>query len=176
MGNEIKVNIFCIADSHLFHNKIIEYGRHPDYQAKILKALSVIKENDVLIHLGDVCIGRDAEANQIFKDLKCRKILVLGNHDGKSLTFYYKYWDFVCDTFTLRYFGKRLLFSHRPQLVSEEYDLNIHGHLHSMMRKDNGTGIDRILEMGFPYDKKYHKLVSMEDNDYKPYLLSSLVK
>jgi calcineurin-like phosphoesterase family protein len=158
------------SDYHLYHYKIIQYGRPEDYQEKLIKGLDVIDKKDVFINLGDICIGRDTEANEFFyNDVYGKHILVRGNHDNKSLTFYNKYWDFVCDEFMLRWHGKNILFSHLPIEKREGIDFNIHGHFHTMKREE------RLAEYPW-YDDKYHKLISMEDLDYKPILLSSLIK
>lgn len=125
------MKIFLITDTHLNHDKLVEFGRPKDFQDRIKKGLKYLKDDAVLIHLGDVCIGNDAENNKFFTDLKCKKILVKGNHDNKSNSWYLSNgWDFVCDSFTMKFHGKRLLFTHIPVPDSEDFDFNIHGHLH----------------------------------------------
>jgi len=83
------MNIWLCADTHFFHSKIIEYeGRPANFADKIMKGLRRIPDEALLIHLGDLCIGRDKEAIKLMQELKCRKILVRGNHDQKSIGFY----------------------------------------------------------------------------------------
>ena len=51
--------------------------------------LAQIKKTDTLVLIGDVCIGKDAEIHKRYiVPLKCRKVLVLGNHDRKSIHWY----------------------------------------------------------------------------------------
>ena len=78
--------------------------------------ISDISENDLLIHLGDICIGNNDFIHEVISDLGCRKVLVKGNHDSKSWSWYMEHgWDFVCDAFRLEYCGRIIMFSHVPQ-------------------------------------------------------------
>jgi len=165
----MKKNYWIISDTHFSHKKMKEYCYRPDNFEEITKKslLNLVKENDVLIHLGDVCIGNDIDNNNFFKQLKSYNILVLGNHDSKSINWYMKNgWDFVCSRFDIKKFGKKIAFTHRPIITMDCYnDINIHGHLHNgIHRKD-----EFIL-------KDYNKLFSLEKNNYKPILLEDLLK
>lgn len=158
------------SDTHLGHHKIIEYGRPMNYMERIYKWFGILKSDDVLIHLWDFCIGRDAHWHEEFKAVDCKKILVRGNHDHKSITWYMNNgWDFVCDGFNLRYGSKNILFTHKPKCKSESFDLNIHGHFHTMERPE------RIAEFKCEYDTNYHKLISLEKNNYQLTNLQSLI-
>ncbi len=79
------MRIWLTTDTHLGHDKIIEScGRPENHEEIILKELSLIPKDCLLIHLGDVCIGNDRHWHQeIFNATKhCRRrILVRGNHD-----------------------------------------------------------------------------------------------
>lgn len=171
-------NIIIFSDPHLFHRKMIQWGRPEDYEERIKKNLKdYLGKNDVVICLGDICMSNDVDANNEFMKLFItnQSMLVRGNHDRKSLTFYHKYWNNVVDEFVLEYHGKRILFSHEPKPKRDDIDINIHGHLHTLSRKTS-EGIDRTEALGFNYDKSYHYLISMEDNNYKPYILKSIIK
>jgi len=62
------MNIWVTTDTHLNHTKLIEYGRPENFEDKIKKGLvNNIKKDDLLIHLGDVCIGDDKKNNNWFK-------------------------------------------------------------------------------------------------------------
>ncbi len=159
------------TDTHFFHNKMIEYGRPSNYEELIYKGFEILEHDDCLIHLGDVCIGKDEICHdKLNSHLNCKKILVLGNHDHKTLSWYMKHgWDFVCNSFSLRYGNKNILFSHKPQIKSGVFDMNIHGHFHRMDRPE------RIDEFGSIYDPLYHKLISLESNKYTLTDLQSLI-
>lgn len=165
------MKIWITADTHFNHKKIIEYGRVENYEQLIKEnLLKFVKKDDLLIHLGDVCIGKDKESNNWFKEnLGCKTYLVLGNHDNKTLTWYLNNgWDSVVDTFFLKTHDQKILFSHEPIHITEDIDVNYHGHLHSTSRdsyKDKYHFIDAR-----------HKLVSLEDNNYLPIELKTCKK
>lgn len=116
--------------------------------------MSALKKKDCLIHIGDVCIGKDTEMHKKYiEPLICRKILVLGNHDRKSWSWYMEHgWDFVCDVFRLTYGGKVILFSHKPAYWDGEWEVNIHGHLHNITghRKDEKRCHDDFTRLYSP--------------------------
>jgi calcineurin-like phosphoesterase family protein len=152
---------YLITDTHFGHDMLIKNNhRESGYESVILKNLSK-KSGDVLIHLGDICIGKDEEWHKQFmeatKGFK-RKILIRGNHDNKSYSWYYNHgWDFVCESMRLRVFGKEIVFSHMPILAEnienspyKKVDKNIHGHLHGA-GKYSHRAIDGY-EAGFHFD------------------------
>jgi calcineurin-like phosphoesterase family protein len=83
--------LWISSDTHFNHKNIIKYGRPEDFEEQIKDGLKDISGNDILIHLGDVCIGKDAENNEYLSNIKGKHILVKGNHDNKSTNFYLKY-------------------------------------------------------------------------------------
>jgi calcineurin-like phosphoesterase family protein len=160
---------YIITDTHFNHTaKMQEYCNRPaDYEQKLFSSMSQIPEDAILIHLGDVNIGDDVDVHEKYiKPLKCKKILVRGNHDHKSLSWYQDHgWDFVCDSFIMNHLGKRLLFSHKPQPLGE-WDLNLHGHFHNTTHRDD--------EFNSFYCEKHIK-VAVEDTGYKAVLLDRFV-
>lgn len=160
------------TDTHFAHGKMIEFcGRPNNFEDIIEKGLLQIPHGDTLIHLGDICIGQDQDRhNRYIKPLQCKKILVLGNHDKKSATWYMNNgWDFVTDGIRLRLFGKRILLTHIPQPWDGWYDINIHGHFHNADYRKQDPGLSKILT-----DK--HKLLALEYTDYKPVLIENFIK
>lgn len=163
------MNIFLVSDSHLGHAKELLWGRPDGYEGKIIKGLKNIARQDLLIHLGDICFGHDKLWHEVIESLHCRKILVRGNHDHKSDHWYLNHgWEFVCNEFSGKYFGKKILFSHVPQLYDiEKYDLNVHGHLHS--NRHRGSTEE------FLFNGRTYRLVSMEFLNYQPIGLEKLL-
>lgn len=164
------MNYHLISDTHFNHIKLEEWGgRSGEWQEKLWQGLRGIAKEDVLIHLGDICIGNDAEIHQNISELQCRKILVLGNHDKKSKQWYMEHgWDFVCDSLELIYMGHYLFFSHRPSPQMWHFTNNIHGHTHG-----NSHRSEEYLEY---YDSQYHVDISPEIVGYKPLRLDTLLK
>lgn len=143
------MKIYAISDTHFNHKKIIEYGRPENFEEQILNNLSKVS-GDVLIHCGDFCIGKNVESHEKFMEASKgfkKKILVRGNHDPQSDNWYYEHgWDFVCDSFSNKFFGKEYIFTHIPLAeVCTRYFKNIHGHMHGNNHRDAELSGDRTL-------------------------------
>ena len=162
---------WIITDTHFNHQKLIDYGNRPNNSdAKIKENLiNTLKEDDVLIHLGDICMGLNKENNNWFRVLKCKRILVKGNHDKKSNTWYMKNgWDFVCDRFDLKIFGKLIAFSHKPLEDDKKFNINIHGHFHDTDHRIHDPEFNNILTIK-------HKLLAIENTNYMPVSLQKFI-
>jgi calcineurin-like phosphoesterase family protein len=182
----MKKRIWLITDTHLGHDAMVQYcGRPKDHSEIILDNISkLIREGDILIHLGDFCIGKDSEWHEkFFSHLKgVKTILVRGNHDGKSNQWYLEHgWGFVCESFTDTYFGNKVTFSHIPILGVK--NLNIHGHfhntLHRLLRKEfvvegEKERNDKDFDLD-KYDIGIYKLLAIENTDLKPVLLEEFL-
>lgn len=146
---------WVISDTHFSHAKMHDWGIRPlNYEDQIEQSLLAIPSEDVLIHLGDICMGNDATVHERFiQPLKCKKWLARGNHDNKSNGWYLNHgWDFVSETFVDEYFGKRIIFSHKPiNFGDAPLDFNVHGHLHNNTHRQ-----DEAINDG------KHLLVSLE--------------
>lgn len=158
--------IIITADPHFGQTKLIEFGRPKNFEEKIYKGLEVVRDIDILIVLGDFCNGNDAEHHEEFMErVKGKKILVRGNHDNKSDSWYYKHgWGFVCTSFTNNLFGFEIEFSHRPSPYKTDCKYNIHGHTHGNSHRDE--------EVKDFYDKKRHIEIALENTDYQPVFLT----
>lgn len=159
------MNIFVVTDTHIGHEKLIEAGERPrDFEARIKKNWSnMVKDEDLVIHLGDVWLCASGYEEDFFSELPGRKILTLGNHDKKSIDHYMKHgFNFVCDSFSLKRFGLNVQFSHTP-MDGSHFDLNIHGHIHTRKHRDYDPMPNRIL-------------LSLEEVGYQPRTLKSLVE
>lgn len=175
------MKIHVITDTHLGHDRLVDMGqgRPDDFSQQILNNLEMLNRvgyrGDLLIHLGDVCIGKDEYWHELLLDrakASFRKvILVRGNHDNKSDNWYYGVgWDFVCTAFAAKYFGKKLLFTHKPLPFGydQTLDHNIHGHLHGLYEASH-----RASEVDY-YKKGYHIDVAPELYGYEPVKLEKL--
>lgn len=125
-----------------------------------------LSEEDTLIHLGDVCMGKDAEVHKVnIAPIKAKKILVRGNHDHKTNSWYLDHgWDFVCRSFYDKYFGLKILFTHEPRAWDGLFEVNIHGHLHDLSHRPDEVG------------NSMNHLMSLEREGYIPIPLRSIVE
>jgi calcineurin-like phosphoesterase family protein len=166
------MKIWLTTDTHFGHKQMLEYcGRPEDFSEILLKnLLSTVKQDDILIHLGDICIGNDVMWHEKLMEIKGKHWLVKGNHDSKSNTWYLEHgWDMVCEQFSDRYFGKRILFSHKPVAWDGEYEINIHGHFHN-------SNPNRHEQELVAIKNGYQKLLAVEYTDYKPVELKKFIR
>lgn len=112
-------------------------GRPRGFDDKILRGIRKnVRSDDVLLCLGDICLGHDVYWNQKLTDAirlgGAKAILIRGNHDRKPLGFYTDNgWDFVCDSLMIKRYGYELVFSHKPVELSSPSQVNLHGHFHN---------------------------------------------
>lgn len=162
------MKVYVISDTHFGHDKIIEYCNRPkNHEDLLYDSMDRIKSEDCLVHLGDVCIGDDAIEHEKISVISCHKVLVLGNHDTKSWSWYMEHgWDFVCESFKMEYCGKKICFSHKPQPWDGDWEINVHGHLHNLGHRDN-----EHKEL-----KQWHRLYAPELMNYQPIELSKFIQ
>jgi len=136
------MNIYVIADTHFFHDNIIDYCKRPFKDStQMNKTLitnwnSTVQKEDLVIVLGDIAFSRSApQLAEILKSLNGTKVLVRGNHDKRSRHWYLTNgFVFVCDSFTFN----DIIFTHKPVSLDilVKFTLNIHGHIHEKTMKD----------------------------------------
>lgn len=172
MSNKPNKTIWIIADPHFLHARLVKYCKRPvDFTNKVFQGLCKIPEKDILICLGDISMGREKEIYEKFiKPIKCRKILVKGNHDHKTNNWYLNHgWDFVCYGFYDNYRGKKVLFSHYPK-PADDYDFNIFGHMHN-----NVNSWDNVSEEFKLFICNKHLLLCLEELHYQPVKLDYVI-
>lgn len=167
------MNYWLISDTHFNHLKIEEWGgRSGDWQEQLWKGIAAIPAGDVLIHLGDICIGNDQQIHEKLLEYGNgnSRILVRGNHDNKGLIWYQNHgWDFVCDGIDLLFQGHYLHLTHRPARPQGNSTFNIHGHTHGNLHRS-----EEYIEY---YDAEhYHIDISPELVGFKPVRLETLIK
>jgi calcineurin-like phosphoesterase family protein len=171
------VKIYVTSDTHLGHDKLSTPGmgnRPLGFSETILANLSRLR-GDVLIHCGDICIGRDEEWHQRLARAAAgfpHRVLVRGNHDRKSDAWYLsRGWTFICSRFVNTYFGRQVIFTHEPLSVAGRgtFDRNIHGHLHG-----KGQASHRLIE-GDIYDGRFHLDVGVDAHGLCPVELKFLL-
>lgn len=130
------IDTWFISDTHFGHANILEFEKEARpfssleemHEVMIERWNSVVKQKDIVYHLGDFAFGRSNIA--IANRLNGVKRLVMGNHDTFPISEYLAYFD--------RVFGvihwKQCVLSHipvHPDNLASRWMLNIHGHLHS---------------------------------------------
>lgn len=122
---------WLITDTHFDHENIGVFCDRPDgWMDKIIKNWQrIVKPEDVVVHLGDVQVGRGHNLKNLMASLPGTKILVIGNHDTKSPPWYMRNgFAFACDLIAY----KGVTFSHHPlRSLIEGTDINVHGHVHN---------------------------------------------
>ena len=124
--------IWFIADSHFFHKNVIDYCNRPFCSveemndALIYNWNKIVKNNDRVFMLGDFALCGKDKIIEIGQKLNGRKILIMGNHEGASLSTYYNAGFEMVSRFPL--FWNNIILSHKP-VENCQYP-NIHGHLH----------------------------------------------
>mgnify|MGYP003632787122 CR=1 FL=1 len=176
--------IRVISDTH-FDTKatpssIVRRGvRPPIHTTLTLEGLRLLNPQDILIHLGDVIDKEEKNLAGFMEQCPARtKILCLGNHDKHSIHWYLRAgFSAVVETFTLKYGGRTILFSHHPMRrlswgprleLPDGIDLNIHGHLHLRNHRDEESAWqDEEDERWF--------LFSLEAIGYRPVKLDDIL-
>ncbi len=165
---------YLISDTHLNHDRIKTWCDRPDdFTERIDKNVrDVVKPEDLLLHLGDIGIGKPDGYIAIINLWPCRKVLVRGNHDQKSCQWYMDNgFDFACDGMIYR---GTWLTHHPANALPEGTNLNIHGHLHNVWHgfhkndpESQKSDFVQAAENGhltFPWQR----LFAIEYTDYKP--------
>lgn len=122
-------SVYIISDTHLDDSDCKLMNPNwitPEQQMYILRHTA--HRNDTLIHLGDV--GNP----EYMKQLKCYKVLIMGNHD-QSVEKFRPYFDEVYKGPLV--ISEKLILSHEPLGIipvapeTKPVMFNIHGHVHN---------------------------------------------
>lgn len=162
-------DIWVVSDTHFGHDNIISYCNRPFANAEIMDENlienwnNVVKDGDIVYHLGDVYFG--VNGRDALSKLKGRKRLILGNHDDGKDQFLQKSFQKIAVWRMFPEFG--LLLTHVPVHESslERWEagelkskfINVHGHIHD---KDSPS--------------EFHRNVSVEKINYTPINIEEL--
>lgn len=162
---------FLISDTHLNHGKIATYCDRPEnFTDLIIKRWNErVRPEDTVIHLGDVAIGPRPLVEPQIRLLNGTKILVRGNHDKSSLSWWADHgFNFACDGMIFR---NCWLTHHPAESLPKGCDLNIHGHLHNVW---DGFHRER-LESPVKLNKPWQRLFAIEYTNFYPIEFDSFV-
>ena len=159
--------VYVIGDTHFGHEKMLSYcGRPGNFNELIVERwLEVIPQDAVVIVLGDAIIYYK-DYSETFLKLTGHKILIRGNHDCKSESWYLRH-GFCFVTDKLQYGG--VVFSHVPLPVDEVGAfINVHAHFHN-------ASPSRWEEKYTKRITPKHWLYSLEYVDYYPVPMKGFV-
>ena len=169
----ITPDTWLISDTHFGHHNIIQFCDRPVNHEDVMMNnwRNTVGPDDTILHLGDVAFGNRRGIylwTQDINELPGRKLLIKGNHDHSSSIKIYKAIFEVIPPFVQDFSGVKFLFSHYPdEHVSDEWDINVHGHIHNNpLQGDFSPMVD--------LDKIYEN-VSVEVINYTPIRLSSIL-
>ena len=164
--------VYFTSDLHLGHRNIISLQYRPFESVEEMdRALidnfnSVVKKNDTVFILGDICFRlKPNKANGVISRLNGRKYLIKGNHD---LEYDPALFVDIKDYMTVSLNGKYFTLMHYPMLSwpkKERGSIQLYGHIHARMdynERNRAEGIKR-------YD------VGVDANDFYPVSVDSIM-
>lgn len=164
---------WLISDTHFGHHNIINFCDRPQNHEDVMMVnwANTVGWNDTILHLGDVAFGKKQNIYtwaQRIAELPGQKYLIKGNHDHSNSMKIYKSMFEIVKPFVQEFSDVKFLFSHYPdEHISDEWDINIHGHIHNNpLQGDFSPMVD--------LDKIYEN-VSVEVINYTPIKLSSIL-
>lgn len=156
------MDIWFTSDTHYGHANVIKYCNRPFAdvnemnEALIENYNSLVKPNDLVYHLGDLCFSR--EPDKIINRLNGNIHLVIGNHDNKRFLRNCKL-AWIKDVYMLRDAGDKFWLSHYAHLrwpKSHHGTYHLFGHSHG-----NLTGYGRSMDVGV--DCHQYKPIHIDD-------------
>ena len=147
------------SDQHLDHYNIIKHSNRPFTNVNemnrtmIENCKSIVQPNDELYFGGDICMNLTPEILSMIKSINCKKYLVKGNHDKKSLknkNFRDLFVD-IRDIMTIHDNDKTIVLCHYPMIEWDGYfrgTYHFYGHVHNN------------------HDNQANKIMSNIDNAY----------
>lgn len=172
------MHTYLFPDPHFYHTLMTEgQFRAEDYNERIWESLHTINNHDpgsVLLCLGDIGWNKSKEITDNLKSLtRLYKILILGNHDKKSIQAYYNMgFNAVMNKMELHRFGYHIVFSHAPVPLYDAKAINIHGHFHNIPE----SNIMQYDLKRYSYLTEWHYLLALEDTGMAPVLLETFIK
>lgn len=161
-------NIYIISDTHFGHENILSFI---DENQNVVRRFSdvdemdslmidnwnkIVKDEDIVYHLGDVYFGK---GHKVLPHLKGRKRLVLGNHDNPKSEYITKNFQKIM---LVRDFPEfNCVLSHMPMHDTSIFKVkyNLHGHIHQQKS---------------PSER--HINCCVEVNDYMPRSIEEIMK
>ena len=137
---------------------------------------STIRREDEVYILGDFCLGNRVRTEEILRQLKGRKHLILGNHD-KSLKGLERYFESVSQIKEVKFTNNQFKFidpeetfcvelCHYPLLTWNRRPHGtcmVHGHCHGSIDGFNTSSRELRVDVGLDCEQWNHDFVESED-------------
>lgn len=172
-------SIYFTSDTHFGHKNILQFCNRPwETVEEMNEALinnwnSIVKENDIVFHLGDVQLGGGNQLmDSIFPRLNGHIILILGNHDPHNLKLrHLDLIDSAYEQLTIVIDGILCTLTHCPHGIpgkDPKHQFNLHGHLHSI---NNIPSEECTVKL-----RENHYDVGVDNNNYHPISFNDIKK
>jgi calcineurin-like phosphoesterase family protein len=136
------MSIFYIADTHFGHANIIRLNNRPFYNIDEMDRILIenwnsrVQKDDIVYILGDFAFKSINHPAGILNKLNGRKILIKGNHDGRSLKdlAFRKHFEEICDMKTIWDNNRMVVISHFPMVEWDGFfrgSYHVYGHIHN---------------------------------------------
>lgn len=164
---------FFTSDTHFNHANIIKFCNRPFKDVEQMNEVMIanwnnaISKDDTVFHLGDFCLGGEAEWTKILDRLNGKIYLIMGNHDLKNIRQgFISRFEHVAMQMRIEIGKKRIYLCHYPFLCFEgsyKDDVwQLFGHVHT--RRSN-SGID-AGRLQYLYPTQYD--VGVDNNNFTP--------
>lgn len=158
--------IYLTSDTHYSHANILKYCKRPfkdiyEHDTMLVENFnSLVKQNDIVYHIGDFCLGPPWAASDIYHRLNGTIHLIKGNHD--RLKNYKGLFYSVQDVLMLEIGKVSIWLSH---YAHARWPHAHHGALHCFGHSHGGfPGLGRSMDVG------------VDTNNYFPYHVDEVVK
>ena len=154
---------YFTSDTHFWHKNILKFENRPyDSIEKMTNDMidkwnSQVNNEDIVYHLGDLCLGNYEQTVDVLKRLKGKIILIKGNHDFSKhykkineLGLLHEYHEVGI---TLNYNKQQMWLTHYPlEIGLRPRKWSIHGHIHG-----NESTWDNQINVGVDSPHFKHK-------------------
>lgn len=170
-------HIWVTSDTHFNHANIIKYCNRPFSSVEEMNETiianwnKVVSEDDIVYHLGDFALGDKSLVPNIFRRLKGRINVIMGNHDNFSILeklgnedhlIVGLFWEEVIKVGKKTIILNHFPFGSLPDPATNRPIIQLHGHVHSTPDKPWNY-----------FDNQYD--VGVDNNNFIPVNLAELL-
>lgn len=174
-------NIWFTSDQHFHHTNIIKHSKRPFEDVKEMNEMmivnynSVVRNGDLVYHLGDFSFGTPEQSTSIAKRLAGQRYLVFGNHDKRlrKERDFLAQWIWAKDFAEIKVGDQKIVLCHYPFLTwagSHRGAYDLHGHCHGSLKPDpNALRVDVGVDCWNYFPVNYDEIAKvMSKKEFKP--------